>query len=166
MLFRCDDTIMGQEIKGPMFDLVEHAKLQRGGKSVDEADGDASVCSSNDAPRRLCIEKTFSPRPRLAYIATKLFLLAWIVSTLALSILQEKHSSFYLAYLTNWGLNFSVAYFIMSIFSAVYFAWRPPPGIDTLDNGGVGLIVKTTWVSVYLPRYSNSNLCFVSKSTI
>ncbi|KAL7524387.1 hypothetical protein ACHAXR_000552, partial [Thalassiosira sp. AJA248-18] len=82
---------------------------------------------------------------RLPYILAKLFAVAWIVSIMVLSIIDMKHPSFWLAYLTHWGLLFATAYFVMSAFlSAIYLAMRPSADPGVLE-GGVGLLVKTTW---------------------
>lgn len=129
-----------------MFDLVE---LEHSASVGEEGEGkvDASVTA-----RLLDIEKTFSPSPRLPYIGAKLFLMTWVISVMALSIKNAIHQSFWLAFLTHWGLVLTSLYFIMSVVCAVYFAMHPPENTGEL-KGGVGLLVKTTWAlfAIVLP---------------
>ena len=133
-----------RELKAPIFDFVEHTapSTSEGGPQ-----GESVVRGSNNNTRHLDIEKTLSPRPRLLYIGAKLFVMAWSVSILYMCITQWKYPYFGMAYLTYWGFTVTTAYTIMSFLSAVYLAMRPPANPGVLE-GGVGLLVKTTWVSV------------------
>jgi len=119
-------TAISREIKGPMFDLTVE----------------------NDKTRCIDIEQTLSPRPRVPYIGAKVFIMVWIIAILASSIANKDHPDFWLAYLTHWGFLFTVAYSIMSVISAVVFAVRAADNTSGVLEGGVGLIAKTTWVSV------------------
>ena len=121
------------EIRGPMFDLVER---------------DSSTITDVDAttPPVVCLDviETFSPHPRMPYIATKAVLAGWIGSVLGMSIMKQKHKSFFLAYLTHWILVIALGYIIVSTLCAVYLAHRPPARSDGLD-GNAGAFVKCTW---------------------
>eukprot|EP00569_Conticribra_weissflogii_P005106 CAMPEP_0171344534 /NCGR_PEP_ID=MMETSP0878-20121228/19591_1 /TAXON_ID=67004 /ORGANISM="Thalassiosira weissflogii, Strain CCMP1336" /LENGTH=268 /DNA_ID=CAMNT_0011847747 /DNA_START=76 /DNA_END=882 /DNA_ORIENTATION=+ len=90
----------------------------------------------------LDIVATFSPRPRWFYILAKMFLAAWAIAIMHSSIATYENPSFWLAYLTNQGWVFTVAYFFCSLLSALYLAKR-----GTMDNlqGCGGLLVKSTW---------------------
>jgi len=131
-------AVFRRELKSPMFDLAEHSPPK-------SSTNDVASASETNNTRTLHIEKTLSPRPRLPYIGAKLFVAAWIVSILAMSIIKKTHRSFWLAYLTHWGYLFVTAYALMSVFSAVYLALRPPENPSVLE-GGVGVLFKTTWV--------------------
>lgn len=131
---------MGRELKGPMFDLTECPVPPSG------QDGDGH----DAAARRIDVASTFSPAPRPPSIGFKLFVLAWMLSVLALSIKEKEYGAFWLAYLTHWALLLSIAYVILSVVSAVYFATHPPANPGVLE-GGAGLLVKVTWVSVLRP---------------
>lgn len=147
---RCCTTLKG-EVYGPMFNLV-----------VVDAPNQPSSPSPSTEPATLDIVRTFSPRPRLLYITLKVFLAAWILAVLTMSIDRVKFPSFWLAYLTHWGLTLTALYFVMSSICALYLALRPPPTPATNENrvdtflsccggsggggGGVaGCLVKTTW---------------------
>lgn len=138
MKLGCCSTICG-EINSPMFDTIEQTNANVDAKSsVANDDGDKSNASRLDVVRML------SPTPRLPLFSAKLFILAWIISTMALSISNSTHHSFWLAYLTHWGITCTAAYMVMSVISFVYLAKRPPVNQGTLE-GGVGLLVKSTW---------------------
>lgn len=111
------------------------------GKGVDST----SLVSDNNSTPRLNIVRTFSPRPHIAYIIAKLFILAWTIAILHLSITTATYQFFWMAYLTHWGVLFSTAYALMSAFSAIYLALRPPVDAGVL-KGGIGFMIKTTWV--------------------
>ena len=128
-----------------MFDLAEHSAPSNDIKGTD----DASLTNDSKNIRRLDVGKSLSPRPSLPYIGAKLFIMAWMISIMTLSIKSKPYPSFWLAYLTHWGFLFTIAYTIMSAISAVYLAMRPPANPGVLE-GGVGLLVKTTWVSVVI----------------
>lgn len=131
----CCSTICG-EINSPMFDIAEQTNANIDDKSplANDDDDDKSNAS------RLDVVAMLSPTPRLPILSAKVFMLAWIVSTMALSIKNSTHHSFWLAYLTHWGITFTAAYMLMSVISFVYLAKRPPE-----NQGGVGLLVKITW---------------------
>ncbi|KAL3759861.1 hypothetical protein ACHAWU_007605 [Discostella pseudostelligera] len=101
----------------------------------------------------LDIVRTFSPRPLLLCITIKLFLAAWILAILTMSIDQATYPNFWLAYLTHWGLTVTAMYGVMSPICAIYLAYRPPiTNLDTLSccgagggGGVVGCLIKTTW---------------------
>jgi len=136
-----------REIKAPMFDLTEHSA------TVSDNEGANDDSNSNTTSRcTMDIQKTLSPSPRLPYIGAKLFIMAWAISTLSLSIVKFDFPSFWIVYLTHWGFIVTTAYTIMSFFSAVYLAMRPPANPGVLE-GGVGLFAKITWAlfSVTLP---------------
>mmetsp|Transcript_28403 Transcript_28403/g.48992 ORF Transcript_28403/g.48992 Transcript_28403/m.48992 type:complete len:302 (-) Transcript_28403:300-1205(-) len=133
-------TAAGLEFKAPMFDLAEHSAPS----NADEGTNDDSLTNDSKNISCLDVEKTLSPSPRLPYIGAKLFIMAWMISIMMLSIRDSTHPSFWLAYLTHWGFLVTTAYTIMSAISAVYLAMRPPANPGVLE-GGVGLLVKTTW---------------------
>ena len=133
----CCATVRG-EFKGPMFDLVEQSA------SAPTKEDEAGVNLVDDTPRSLDIVKTFSPHPRVPYIGVKISLAAWIVSVMPMSIMSTTYPSFWLAYVTRWGLVITTAYIILSALSAVYLAIRPPANPDEL-KGGVGVLIKSTW---------------------
>lgn len=115
-----------------MFDLVE--------QSTSMVDNNNNKTNSH----RLDIERTFSPQPRLPCIGAKLFIMAWVISCMVLSIKQKTHKSFWLAYLTHWVYLLTVVYFISSVSSAIYLAIRPPANPGVLE-GRIGLFLKTMW---------------------
>ena len=127
------------EFKSAMFDLAERPPSPAGEPGA-SADGDAPP------PTTLDVVVTLSPRPRPLFLGAKVFIMAWVVSIMVLSIVNDTHRSFWLAYLTFWGMTFAAAYTIMSCVCAIYLAMRPPENPGKLE-GGVGLLVKTTWVS-------------------
>lgn len=133
----CCATVRG-EFKGPMFDLVEQSA------SAPTEEDEAGVNLVDDTPRSLDIVKTFSPHPRVPYIGVKISLAAWIVSVMPMSIMSTTYPSFWLAYVTHWGLVITTAYIILSALSAVYLAIRPPANPNEL-KGGVGVLIKSTW---------------------
>lgn len=143
--FACCSAI-GREFRSPMFDLAE--RRRRDDAPSNDGDDSAAVLSSSNDPSEeeaiMDVVRTFSPRPRAAYIFAKVFIAAWIVSIMASSITKATHSSFWMAYLTHWGLVVTAAYALMSVFVAAYFAMRPPenPGAP---EGGKLLLVKITW---------------------
>jgi len=121
-----------------MFDTTEQTNANVDAKSSLAIANDDDDDKSNSS--RLDVVRMLSPTPRLPFISAKVFMLAWIVSTMALSISNSTHHSFWLAYLTHWGITFTVAYMTMSVISFVYLARRPP-----VNQGGVELLVKITW---------------------
>lgn len=126
-------TAFQEELKGPIFDLCEQSP------SNDDTPQDKT------STRHLDIERTFSPSPRLPCIGAKIFLMAWTIALLIQSIRKSTHKSFWLAYLTHWSFVFASAYFIASVSSAIYLARRPPSNPGVLE-GGVGVLVKSTWI--------------------
>jgi len=67
---------------------------------------------------------------------------AWVIAIMWVSIDSYSYPSFWLAYLTNWGWVFLVAYFVLSLGLAVLLMltkWR--------DGRVVAWLVKITWVS-------------------
>lgn len=122
---------MRHELSSPLFDTVEPSSV-----------------NAENGSQVLDIVATFSPRPRWFYILAKLFFAAWAIAIMHSSITTFENPSFWLAYLTNQGWVFTVAYFFCSLFSALYLAKR-----GTMDNlqGCGGLLVKSTWVSALLP---------------
>ncbi|KAL7434347.1 hypothetical protein ACHAXH_002488 [Discostella pseudostelligera] len=154
----CCTTLRGEVICGPMFDLVvvdrrkqqQSASLEEGG-----AEEEGATLNGEAAPvhRHLGVIRTFSPRPRPVYITIKLFLAAWILAILTMSIDRVTYPNFWLAYLTHWGYVITAMYGVMSPICAMYLALRPPPpeSVNTLTccgtgGGGVaGFLVKTTW---------------------
>jgi hypothetical protein len=137
MTKNCCAAVRG-EFKGPMFDLVEQSA------SAPTREDETGVYLVDSTPRSLDIVKTFSPHPRVPYIGVKISLAAWIVSAMPMSIISMTYPSFWLAYVTHWGLIVATAYIILSALSAVYLAIRPPSNPDEL-KGGVGLLIKSTW---------------------
>lgn len=133
----CCAVVRG-EFKGPMFDLVEQSA------SAATEEDEAGVNVVDNTPRSLDIVKTFSPHPRVPYIGVKISLAAWIVSVMPMSIMSTTYPSFWLAYVTHWGLVLTTAYIVLSALSAVYLAIRPPANPDEL-KGGVGVLIKSTW---------------------
>jgi len=125
-----------REFKSPMSDLAEHPEPPN--------DEEAII----NATPSIDIEKTFSPRPRFAYIEAKLFIVLWLISITALSIGKYDYPDFWMAYLTHWTILLTVAYSILSFFSAAYLAMCPPADPSVLE-GGTGLMIKTMWVSFY-----------------
>jgi hypothetical protein len=121
------------EVSSPMFDLSEPTDLA-------SRDGcTESTASSID------ISKTFSPTPHWGCILAKLFLTAWVVALMAMSISEYAYPSFWLAYLTNWGWTVTVAYCVCSLGTALYLMkFRVEEGFG---NNGASLLVNTTWVS-------------------
>jgi len=109
-----------------MFDLDEHSS------------------ASPSKAQRLDVERTFSPRPKRLNLTIKFFLFFLIVAVTVQSISQKTHPDFWLAYLTHWGVVFSLAYISTSVGSAVYLHLRPPANTGVLE-GGLGLLLKTTW---------------------
>ena len=128
-----------------MFDLAEHSAPS----NANEGANDVPLRNDSKSISRLDVKKSLSPYPRLSYIGAKLFIMAWLISIMTLSIKSKTHPSFWLAYLTHWGFLVTTAYTIMSAISAVYLAMRPPANPGVLE-GGVGLLVKTTWVRVVI----------------
>ena len=159
----CCTTLRGEVICGPMFDLVvvdrrkqqQSASLEEGG-----AEEEGATLNGEAAPvhRHLDVIRTFSPRPRPVYITIKLFLAAWILAILTMSIDRVTYPNFWLAYLTHWGYVITAMYGVMSPICAMYLALRPPI-TNTLSccgagGGGVaGSLIKTTWalLAIVLP---------------
>jgi hypothetical protein len=137
MIRACCAAVRG-EFKGPMFDLVEKSA------SAPTREDEAGVNLVDNTPLSIDIVKTFSPHPRIPYIGVKISLAAWIVSLMPMSIMDFSYQSFWLAYVTHWGLIVSSAYIILSALSAVYLAIRPSESPDELE-GGVGVLIKSTW---------------------
>ena len=127
-----------------MFDLAEHSAPSKANEGTR-----TSLLTDSKNIIRLDVGKSLSPSPRLPYIGAKLFIMAWMISIMTLSIKSKTHPSFWLAYLTHWGFLFTTAYTIMSAISAVYLVILPLVNPGVLE-GGVGLLVKTTWVSVVI----------------
>jgi len=108
-----------------MFDLSEPPK--------NEGDTAASLID---------VSRTFSPRPRCLSIAAKVFLTAWVIAIMALSIEQTQFENFWLAYLTHWGWTVTVAYFLFSLGTACYLSkFALANGVDRI----CGVLVKITW---------------------
>ena len=139
-----------------MFDLVVvDRRKQAQSTSLEEEGGEGATPHGEAAPvhRHLDIIRTFSPRPRPVYITIKLFLAAWILAILTMSIDRVTYPNFWLAYLTHWGYVIAAMYGVMSPICAIYLALRPPTlkSVETLTccgagGGGVaGFLVKTTW---------------------
>ena len=164
----CCTTLRGDVICGPMFDLVvvdrQHHKLESSSAAATAAsevggagevaipDGNSAVVAADTVHHHLDIVQTFSPRPRLVYINLKMFLAAWIIAILTMSIDQATYPNYWLAYLTHWGFTIAAMYAVMSPICAIYLALHPPStSPDTLTccgtgSGGVaGCLVKTTW---------------------
>ncbi|KAL7518710.1 hypothetical protein ACHAWX_003520 [Stephanocyclus meneghinianus] len=118
-------TGLRRELTSPMFDLIEPPKNE----------GDTALCLID-------VSKTFSPRPRCLSIAAKVFLTAWAIAIMALSIEQTQFESFWLAYLTHWGWTVTVAYFVFSLCTAFYWRNCEP---DDDAGGSCGILVKITW---------------------
>ena len=138
MTRNCCAAVRG-EFKGPMFDLLEQSA------SAPTREDEAGVNVVDTTSRSLDIVKTFSPHPRVPYIGVKIiFIEAWIVSVMPMSITSYTYPSFWLAYGTNWGLVVTTAYIILSSLSAVYLVINPPANPDEL-KGGVGVLIKSTW---------------------
>jgi hypothetical protein len=131
------------ELKRPMFDLVEQSASSPI-KEQEEANITSTVNVVDNKACRLDIVETFSPHPRIPYIGAKMSLAAWIVSVMASSIKNATYQSFWLAYLTHWGLVVTSLYILMSAACAVYLAMRPPVNSGEFE-GGVGLLIKSTW---------------------
>ena len=72
----CCSTICG-EINSPMFDTVEQTNANADAKSSLANDDDKSNASA-----RLDVVRMLSPTPRLPILSAKVFMLAWIVSTM------------------------------------------------------------------------------------
>lgn len=75
----------GREFKRPMFDTEEEDAAPPSDEAV-----------ATKGPRRLDVVQTFSPRPRLPYIGAKVFIMAWIISTLVLSVKNKTHPEFWM----------------------------------------------------------------------
>eukprot|EP00578_Thalassiosira_sp_NH16_P027103 CAMPEP_0181082538 /NCGR_PEP_ID=MMETSP1071-20121207/3674_1 /TAXON_ID=35127 /ORGANISM="Thalassiosira sp., Strain NH16" /LENGTH=302 /DNA_ID=CAMNT_0023164129 /DNA_START=226 /DNA_END=1134 /DNA_ORIENTATION=- len=127
------------EFQGPMFDLVEYYA------TTPSSPNDTKIKSRSIDERHLDIEWTFSPRPRPIYLTAKIFILAWTIAITFHSISGATHKVFWLAYLTHWGVMFTVAYMLMSVSSAIYLAVRPPKTNTTVLEGRTGLLLKMTW---------------------
>lgn len=71
----CCSTICG-EINSPMFDTVEQTNAN--------ADSKASLANDDDKSNtpRLDVVAMLSPTPRLPILSAKVFMLAWIISTM------------------------------------------------------------------------------------
>jgi hypothetical protein len=155
-------------ICGPMFDLVvvdrQHNKLESSAAMAAESSleggmEDGAAPSTGEVAeavhrRHIDIVRTFSPRPRLVYITLKIFLAAWILAILTMSIDRVTYPNFWLAYLTHWGYTITAMYGVMSPICAIYLALRPPStNPDTLTccgagcggDGVAGCLIKTTW---------------------
>ncbi|KAL3775079.1 hypothetical protein HJC23_013999 [Cyclotella cryptica] len=134
---RVSCTNARRELTSPMFDLSEPA--------VDLASTEGGVLTSS-----IDVSKTFCPRPRIPFIATKVFLSAWVIAMMALSIEQTQFESFWLAYLTHWGWTVTVAYFLSSLGTACYFS-----KCELADGAGrtSGVLIKLTWglLAIALP---------------
>ena len=77
MKLGCCSTICG-EINSPMFDTDEQTNAN--------ADAKASLANDDEDDKsnapRLDVVAMLSPTPRLPFISAKVFMLAWIVSTM------------------------------------------------------------------------------------
>ena len=124
----CFDSI-GRELKSPAFDIVEHAYVP--------SSSDNACVDSTKAPN-IDVARTFSPNSRY-FLGGKVIILIWALATFDQSIDQSDHPSFWLAYLTHWGLLFSVAYFVASVSTAISISREPPM------NNELGLLAKITW---------------------
>ena len=134
---------MRRELRGPMFDLVER-DASSPSSSSDPATIDGDMTPSVVG---LDVIETFSPHPRIPYIFTRACLAGWIISVMGMSIAKQKYKSFWLAYLTHWGLVIASAYVVLSTTCAMYLAMRPHPAarIDNSDGNAMGPLVKCTW---------------------
>lgn len=147
----------------------EFAVSEVGNKRTPYPKGDTSVHATGRRRRirHLDIVQTFSPRPHVLCITAKIFLAAWILAILALSVEEEMFKSFYMAYLTHWGYSITSMYAIASLICAVYLAVRHRSSLSANNittpltcccgagsGGGVaGFLIKTTWAlfSIALP---------------
>ncbi|KAL7545735.1 hypothetical protein ACHAWF_009083 [Thalassiosira exigua] len=125
-----------REFGGAIFDLLE---LKNPSTSTKEG-----FAGSDGIHRRMDVVRTFSPGPRLVCVPLKLAFAAWAAAIVASSIMNKDHPSFWLAYVTNWGLVGTLAYFLLSGVTAAYLAVCPPVDPGAL-GGAAGAMIKATW---------------------
>ncbi len=102
---------------------------------------------SDDPNKFMDIEETFAPRPHLFFIGAKFAVAVWLVASMALGIAgEDPNHGFWFAYLSNWGMCFTVLYGICSFVSTVLLAYqRPLQQQRTELTGKVGVFLKITW---------------------
>ena len=143
MAAACCTAFRWEMCKGSMFDTVEQP---RSSAVLDHHDQSHVVSGANDdEARRIDILETFSPQPRVLYIGCKIGLTGWIASVMAQSIMRVQYPSFWLAYLTHWGLVIATAYILMSTMSAVYLASCSSHSKCDELNSGAKVLINLTW---------------------
>ena len=103
--------------------------------------------TSNDGNKFMDIEETFAPRPHLFVIGAKFAIAVWLFASMVVSIMKhDPYYGFWLAYLSSWGLVFTVLYAICSFVSAALLAYHPSLQQKRSElSGKVGILLKITW---------------------
>jgi len=110
----------------------------------------ASMYDLSDGPtanKFMDIEETFAPRPHLFFLGVKFAVAVWLFASMVVAILgEDPHRGFWFAYLSNWGIFFTVLYAICSFVSAALLAYhRPSQQRRTELTGQIGVFLKITW---------------------
>jgi hypothetical protein len=87
------------------------------------------------------VPASFSPYGRSIYVVgCKFVTLGVAIYTIYLGYVLDPRP-FYFAYLTHWGLVFSLAYSVMSVYNSFFPVAQPPPGTTTVSGRTI-----VTWV--------------------
>jgi hypothetical protein len=132
----CCTSIKHELFHASMYDLSDPTTTST------ESGGDAA------APDKIIdIEETFAPRPHLLFVAAKLVLAIWLLATMVISILDNgPYYGFWFAYLSSWGMLFTVMYMLCSFFCAALLAYHRPLERNKGElKGKMGTLIKKTW---------------------
>lgn len=131
----CCNNIKHELLHASMYDLSEPVASA----------GDAGD-SSEPSTKILDIERTFAPRPHLLFVGIKFACAIWFLASLVVATLEYNPTpGFFYAFLSAWGLVFSVLYFVCSFMSAAVLAFHPRGEDKEALTGKSGILIKTTW---------------------
>lgn len=140
-----------------MYDLSESSVTSLSPSSLSSVSSSAIIIEDEaTATKVLDVEETFAPRPHLIYIATKLIFAIWLLATMVISILEyAPYYGFWFAYLSSWGLVFTVTYQICSFMCAALLAYTNNrrhhlEGMNQIGQmkGCIGILLKITWTQL------------------
>ena len=95
--------------------------------------------------RTVDTRQTFKPDPKLFWLVVKLGLLAWVIQTVAFSILAIDTPSFWIAYLTNWSVVLVLVYFVGSFLMVAGVIPISSSQNHEQQQQNANIWMKTTW---------------------
>lgn len=135
-----------------MYDLSESSVSSLSSSSSSVSSSAIIIEDETTSEKVLDVEETFAPRPHLIYLVVKLIFAIWLMATMIISILEyAPYYGFWFAYLSSWGLVFTVMYQLCSFMCAALLAYnnkrRHLEGMNQIGQmkGCIGILLKITW---------------------